>query len=296
MITNLEYYKVFYYVATYGSLTLAAEHLHVSQPAVSQSLKSLESDLGIKLFKRVSRGVVLTGEAAALFDYVKRAVNELEAGESKIKEILDLEEGEVKIGASDMTLQFFLLPYLEDFHEKCPNIKITVTNAPTPETLENLKNHYVDFGIVSTPFDVPAFVKSVPCKDIQDTFVAGRRYLRLRNKTLDFKDLEKLPIVALEKGTSTRAYMDAFLENKGVGLKPEFELATSDMIVQFALKNMGIGCVVRDFAKPFLEDGTLFELRFSQMIPKRNFSIVCDNRSEMSHAAKALIKLLPIEV
>ena len=292
MTTNLEYYKVFYYVATYGSLTIAAEHLHVSQPAVSQSLKQLESALNIKLFRRVSKGVQLTREAAVLYEYVKRAFNELEAGEFKLREIMDLEEGEVRIGASDMTLQFFLLPYLEAFHEKYPNIKITVTNAPTPETIENLRNHLVDFGVVSTPFEAPDFVNQRKVKEIEDTFVAGRRYLRLRNKTLEFGELEKLPLVALEKGTSTRAYMDSFLAENGVKIKPEFELATSDMIVQFALKNMGIGCVVKDFAKAYIDAGTLFELRFSKLIPKRNFSIITDNRSEMSKASAKLLDVI----
>ncbi len=292
MTTNLEYYKVFYYVATYGSLTIAAEHLHVSQPAVSQSLRQLEGALSIKLFRRVSKGVQLTREAAVLYEYVKRAFNELEAGEFKLKEIMDLEEGEVRIGASDMTLQFFLLPYLEAFHEKYPNIKITVTNAPTPETVENLRNHLVDFGVVSTPFEAPDFISQRKVKEIEDTFVAGRRYLRLRNKTLEFEELETLPLVALEKGTSTRACMDSFLAENGVEIKPEFELATSDMIVQFALKNMGIGCVVKDFAKPYIDDGTLFELRFSKLIPKRNFSIITDNRSEMSKASAKLLDVI----
>lgn len=289
MTTNLEYYKVFYYVATYSSLTVAASKLNVSQPAVSQAIKQLEGVLNIKLFRRVSKGVQMTAEAAVLYEYVKRAYREIEAGEEKLKQLQNLEEGEVRVGASDMTLQFFLLPYLEAFHVKYPKIKITVTNAPTPETMDNLKNHAVDFGIVSTPFDAPDFVKSVPVKEVEDVFVGGRRYLRLRNKTLDFKELEKLPMIVLEKGTSTRAYLDEFLNTNGVEIKPEFELATSDMIVQFALKNMGIGYVVKDFAKTYLDEGTLFELRFSRMIPKRHFCVVTDTRSELSAAAAALI-------
>lgn len=293
MTTNLEYYKVFYYVATYQSLTVAAQKLNVSQPAVSQAIKSLENVLNIKLFRRVSKGVVMTGEAAVLYDYVKRAYTEIEAGEEKLRQLMDLEEGEVRIGASDMTLQFFLLPYLEAFHELHPKIKITVTNAPTPETIENIKSHAVDFGIVSTPFEVPDFVKAIPVRPIEDIFVGGRHYLRLRNKTLDFNELTELPLIVLEKGTSTRAYLDEFLKQNDVSIKPEFELATSDMIVQFALKNMGIGYVMKDFAKPYLDNGTLFELRFSKMIPKREFEIVLDTRSEISKAAKALIELIP---
>ncbi len=296
MTTNLEYYKVFYYVATYKSLTVAAGKLNVSQPAVSQAIRQLENSLGVKLFKRASRGVEMTREAAVLYEYVKRAINEFEAGESKLREVLNLNEGEVRIGASDMTLRFFLLPYLERFHELFPKIKISVTNAPTPETVENLRNHSVDFGVASTPFTFPEFVNVLPVRKIEDTFVAGRRYLRLKNRTLDIQELEKLPIVALEKNTTSRRFMDDFLKDRGVTIKPEFELATSDMIVEFTVKNLGIGCVMKDFATEKIEDGTLFELRFRDLLPKRDIAVLTDNRNALSPASRALLELIEEDI
>ena len=86
--------------------------------------------------------------------------------------------------------------------------------------------------------------------------------------------------------------MDEYLEKNGVKVQPEFELATSDMIVQFALRNLGIGCVVKDFAKEQLETGTLFELRFNKMIPKRHFCVVTDKRSGLSAAAMEMMRIL----
>ncbi len=67
MISNLEYYKVFYYVARAGSVSIAANELSISQPAVSQAIKQLEHSLGAELFYRASRGVKLTGEGQGLF-------------------------------------------------------------------------------------------------------------------------------------------------------------------------------------------------------------------------------------
>ena len=98
-------------------------------------------------------------------------------------------------------------------------------------------------------------------------------------------------MISLENNTSTRFYMDHFLSEKGIVLKPEFELATSDMIVQFALRNLGIGCVVRDFAREALDEGTLFELRFNQMIPKRSFCVVKNSRMMLSTAAEKLLQI-----
>ena len=290
--TNLEYYKVFYYVALNLSLTKAAQKLNISQPAVSQAIRQLESGLNVKLFTRVQRGVALTKEGEALFEHVSQGYKAFEEGERAVKDMLDLETGEIVIGASDMTLRFYLLPYLEQFHERYPGIKIMVTNAPTPETLNNLKNHSIDFGVISTPFKTGDNIKSVPVRDIEDTFVAGRRYIKYKNKTLDLSELETLPIIALEANTSSRSYIDEVLKNKNVVLKPEFELATSDMIVQFALKSLGIGCVMKDFAKPYLDDGTLFELRLRELIPKRNFCVVYEKNVTLSKAGINLLKMM----
>jgi len=291
-MNNLEYYKVFYYVAVTGNLTAAAKQLSVSQPAVSQSVRQLETALGVRLFARASKGVRLTKEGELLYRYVARGYEQIELGEQKLRQMLNLELGEIHIGASDMTLQFYLLPYLEQFHEKYPHIKVVVSNAPTPETLDNLEQNRIDFGVVSTPFEDKDGLKTVDVREIEDVFVAGRKFIQYKNRMLDLQELEKMPIIYLEGITSTRSYMDSFLEKNHVHIRPEFELATSDMIVQFALRNLGVGCVVRDFAREYLEDGRLFELRFNMIIPRRHFCVVTNPRNPLSAAAKNMLDLL----
>ena len=294
MIANMEYYKVFCHVARAGSLTVAARELNISQPAVSQSIRQLETALGARLFTRVSRGVRLTGEGELLYGYAAKGYEQIELGEQRLKQMLDLELGEIHIGASDMTLQFYLLPYLEQFHEKYPHIKVAVSNAPTPETLRNLRENKIDFGVVSTPFEGGDGLCAVNVREIEDVFVAGRRFIPYKNRMLDLQELERLPIIFLEGVTSTRSYIDSFLRRNGVDIRPEFELATSDMIVQFALRSLGVGCVIRDFAREYLEDGRLFELRFNMIIPKRHFCVVTNDRNPLSAAARNLLELMEI--
>ena len=295
MISNLDYYKVFYYVAKNESVTKAASELAISQPAVSQALRQLEKILGSSLFHRAAKGVRLTSEGQMLFSYVAKGYEQIELGVKKVRQMQNMELGEIRIGASDMTLQFYLLPYLEKFHEQYPSIKVFVTNAPTPETLEHLDNGRIDFGVVSTPLQATSDVEAVPVREIEDVFVAGRRFISYKNKTLDFDVLKELPMIFLEKNTSTRSYMDTFLEQNAVRVQPEFELSTSDMIVQFALRNLGVGCVVSDFAKEYLESGLLFELRFNKMIPKRQICAVRSNKTPMSPAAVKLFELLQLQ-
>jgi len=296
MNVNLEYYKIFYHVATEHSITGAAKKLCISQPAVSQAVKQLEQGLGIELFTRRAKGVSLTRAGTLLYSYVGNGYETILAGEQQLTKMMNLEYGEVRIGASDMTLQFYLLPYLEKFHQLYPEIKVTVTNAPTPQTIDHLNQGRIDFGVVTKPVEVDSQFDVFKVRKIQDVFVAGDRFQDLQGQKLDYSILEKLPLICLEGDTSTRAYVNSYLEKNNVEVTPEFELATSEMIVQFAKRNLGIGCVVRDFAREQLENGQLFELQFKKRIPERDMCLIIDNRNSMSVAATKLRELLESEM
>lgn len=292
MSSNLEYYKVFYHVGELGSITLAAERLCISQPAVSQAIKQLEQSLHVALFVRSSKGVKLTHEGELLYHYVKHGLESIWNGEAMLKRMQDLETGEVRIGASDMTLQFYLLPYLERFHQQHPNIRVTVSNGPTPETLGFLARGDIDFGVVSTPFEAEEGIESVPVKEIQNVFVAGPDFFHLNDQTLPYSALKTLPCIFLEKGTSTRRFMDQWLSRKGIVVEPEFELATSDMVVQFAMRNLGIGCVMSGFAAEAIRQGSLIALKFEEEMPPRHFAVVTHSKNPMSIAGKHLLELM----
>lgn len=292
MNISMEYYKIFYNVAKQGSVTKAAKELCLSQPAVSQAVKALEDSLGTVLFVRKSKGVELTTEGSMLYEYVKRGYEQIKLGEEKIKQMLNLDVGEIRIGASDMTLQFYLLPYLEKFHSMHPNIKVHVTNAPTPLTIDHLLAGRIDFGVVSTPFELDNRLRVFKGRKIRDIFVAGNRFIDLKDKQLDYSVLREYPLISLEKNTSTRRYVDQFLMKNNVVLNPEFELATSAIVTQFAVRNLGIGCVVEDFAYEEISNGRLFQLQFEKEIPQREICIITDQKVPMSKSAATFLSLI----
>ncbi len=122
--------------------------------------------------------------------------------------------------------------------------------------------------------------------------MAGNKFWSLKGKRLDYEALKRLPCIFLEKDTSTRRFTDQFLEKKGIVLEPEFELATSDMIVQFAIRNMGVGCVMAEFAREKLESGEIFELAFREMMPEREICIVTDKKNTVSPAGERFLAVL----
>ena len=101
MQAKLEHYKIFKAVADTGNISATAKELYLSQSAVSQSIKILEDSLGVRLFSRTSRGVMLTSDGNTLYEYVSSALSLLEAGETRLGETKNLVRGELKIGASN---------------------------------------------------------------------------------------------------------------------------------------------------------------------------------------------------
>ena len=292
MDVNLEYYKLFYYVVKCGSITHAAEQLHISQPAVSQGVKQLEKALGSPVFVRAGKGIRLTTEGEMLYRYIQPAYEEILMGERKFKQMKNLEAGEIRIGASDMTLRYYILPYLEIFHEKFPNIKISVTNAPTPETLRYMQSGNIDFGVVSTPFQEQESYELKKVKEIRDVFVVGKKYKTYAEKKLEYKELKELPYLCLEGQTSTKKYIESFLKEKEIVLQPELELATSDMLVTFVEKGFGVANIMEDFVQEGVKKGRLFQLKFSTEIPSREICIVYERKYPLSAAAKKLLELM----
>lgn len=295
MAVDLEWYRVFYHVARAGAITRAAQELYISQPAVSQCIRQLEQELRCTLLIRNSKGVTLTAEGKALFQYVEKGVGELTRGEQYMRQITGLESGSISIGASDLTLEFYLLEHLQAFHSQYPGIRIHVTNGPTPESLRQLQSGQIDFAAVTAPLtEQQPWMEVRPVAPLQDIFVAGAEFAELRGVPLTPAQLCALPLICLERSTSTRRYLDTWLARQRLSATPEFELATSDLIAQFAARGMGVGCIMEPFARPYLEDGRLFALRLTEEPPQRNVCLVTDGRGTPSHAAGELLERLSV--
>lgn len=287
MNINYDWYKIFCCVAEHESITLASEKLFISQPAVSQSILRLEETVGCTLFLRTPKGVRLTAEGRILYQYASAGIAAFSEGEHRLTAMLRLDIGEIRIGASDMTLEFCLLPYLEEFHKKYPNINIAITNHPTPQTLQLLKQGKIDFAAVSGPLPSPE-LDLFPVRQIRDIFICGEKMQTIKaDQVFDLKD----HLILLENNTSTRQFLDNEFRKRGFTAIPKFELATSPQIVSFAARNMGIGCVVSDFAKNAIANGEVYEVKVSDPLPSRQIYVV-QGADLHSKAADMLLQMI----
>jgi DNA-binding transcriptional LysR family regulator len=292
MVENLEWYRMFYFAAQCGSLTKAAGEMNITQPAVTYAIKRLETSLGGQLFFRTPKGIRLTSEGQELFRYVEQAFNFLDIGERKIFEMHQLQDGEIKIGAGDTLCRHYLLPYLEEFHNKYPGVKIQVTNRTTPETVDLLKRGGIDFGVVNLPIS-ESTLDIRESFGIEDCFVAGPKYGFLAEGALSLEKLTDYPLLLLEKGSSTRTYIDRFFAKHQLEVRPEIELGSVDLLVEFARKGLGIACVIKNFIADDLASGELHEIKLATPLPPRKIGIVTLKHVPISHAAARFIERLP---
>lgn len=294
VVSKLDLYKVFCQVGRSESFSKAAKDLYMTQPAVSQAIRQLEKELDTRLFVRTPKGVSFTDEGSLLFEYANSALNLLHTGEEKILAFKNLTAGELKIGVGDTISRYFLLPYLEAFHNRYSNIKFTIVNGTTVELCSILKSGGVDIAICNLPIDDHTLERR-PCFDIQDTFVYGSKFKKILAKPLSLDELVKLPLIFLESKSNSRRYVEDYIRSKGIKLEPEFELGSHDLVLEFAKINLGIACVTREFAQDYISTGLLSEVQLIEEIPKRSVGVCFLKSVQLSPAATRFVEILENE-
>lgn len=288
---STEAYKVFYHVAREGSISRAAEKLFITQPAVSRTIRQLEEKIGTMLLFRTSKGVKLTNEGQILFGFVEQAFNYLALGEKMLTQMKALDSGSISIGVGDSICKLYLLPYLKRYHTDYPNIDIHITNQKSHEIIDMLKRGEIDVGIINLPIEDET-LRITSVMDIHDCFAVGRKYLHLTEKPLPLSELVHYPVMLIEKGTNSRRYVEEFLKLHGVNVQPDFELGNFELLAQFAMINLGVACIVREYFPVEFESGMLYSVPLEEEIPARSIGLATLKVVPLSAATKELIYLL----
>lgn len=294
MDINFELYKVFYYVATYLSFSEAAQHLYISQSAVSQSIKNLEEKLNISLFFRHTKQIQLTQEGKLLLQHIEPAFHLIKTGERNLQETLSLERGEIRIGASDTICRYYLLPFFHLFHEKYPKIQIHITNRTSPKSIQLLKQGQIDVSIIHLPNPyITSQMTVLPFKKIQDVFIAGKPFFSLlyQKNQIFLKDLEQYPFLMLEKNTATRHFFDTLCKKQKIQISPDIELGSIDLLVELCKIGLGLSLVPKECLRDFSPQDIQI-LPVKETIPKRQLGIVYLNHVPLSKGTQEWIRLL----
>lgn len=268
MIVKLDLYRVFKEVAETGNISVAAKNLYISQSAVSQSVKQLETALQARLFSRSPRGVSLTGEGQMLYEYVRSALGLLSTGENKLSQAQQLLLGTLVIGASDTVTSWFLTPYLEAFHRQHPGIRLKIVSGRSAKVLSLLKSGAVDIAFASSPSD-RANLTDWPCFSTHSAFVAGSSYGCDFDHVYSLQEIADFPLILLEHKASSRIFLEQYFLQSGITLTPEIELSSRSLLVSLAKIDLGIAGVTLEFVQKALDAGEIRVLKTDFTIPPR---------------------------
>ena len=295
MNNNFELYRIFYTVAKNANITKAADELFISQPAVSKSIKNLESSLGGKLFNRTKKGVILTEEGKEFYNYIKKAIEYINNAENKFNDLINLEVGTIKIGVSATLTKYFLMPYIKKFNELHPKIDIQIYTDLTKELFRKLKDGLIDIIILNLPYPKDDEVVVKNCKRIKDAFIVNKKFINLTNKEISIKELNNYPLILQSKYSNTRTFLDNFAKQHDVILKPNMELASYGLVTEFTKIGLGIGYLTKEYIKDELKNKELFEIKLKEKIPTRNIGIAYSTRNLPSFSTKELIRIITEE-
>ncbi len=296
MNISYESYRIFYYVAINKSISKAAEELLISQPAVTFQIKSLEEKLDLTLFTRTKSGVTLTEEGQVLFNYVKVGIEAFNNGENALTNLKNLEYGTIRIGASTTVSKHVLMPYLAIFHERYPNIEISIVNTLTTTLIKELRNGNLDILFLNLPMKETKDLNLMKVLDVQDIFVGNKKYYDMTKGSITLDNLDKYPLIFQKNPSNTREYLDTYLNDNNKKIKPTMEVVSYNLIMDLVSAGFGIGYATKEFIKTELNNKSLYEIKVTPSIPKRYIGIATLKHTIPNFCVNKLISLIKEDI
>ena len=283
-------YKFFYAVATCKSFSKAADLLHISQPAISYSIKELEEQLDTQLFIRNKNGVILTETAEKLLLYVKKAFDNILIAQDILKEEKNDLSGTVRIGIYTHVAMFLIPNAIKDFKNKYPNAKFFLYSTSHDEMVDKLKNKELDVLILQYPifFKDYNFTEEV-LFETETGFFSDKtlyeKYIKNGNK------LNDIPVSLPLQGYQDVDNMINNLKENDINFNHAITCYNTDLGKEIAKNGVCATWGIKKCFEKELRDKELFELPMNIEFPKSKFSIVY-NEEFVNNTTKEFIKML----
>ena len=191
-IRTMQYYLA---VVREGTISAAAEALHVAQPSLSRQMKELEEELGAPLFERGNRKITLTEEGMILRKRAEEMVRLMQMTEEEISQVKNHISGSVRIGAGESISFHYLSRAAASIFEEHPDIRFHITSGDTQDLMDELNNGLIDFAVIFTDVDHTIY-QSLPLP-AEDSFglLMPKGCELAKKKEIRYSDLQGLPII-----------------------------------------------------------------------------------------------------
>ena len=278
--------KIFLAVAHERSFSRAAAKVHRTQPAVSQAVRRLESDLGEQLFDRSSKTGTLTEAGRMLQNYGHRLVRLAEETESAVRDLRDLRRGRVLIGANEAAVHT-LLPLIARFRERYPAIAADVRRVPARQIAVEVQQGSLDFGALTFRPPEEGLLEVVVGSDELVLLVPPSHPLATRRQ-VSMEDVAPELIVAHNDPSPARERVLRLFEQRHIPLQMVISLPSLDGIKRAVELKLGVALLPRRCAITEIASGRLVGVPVAGLSRRRQVTLVC-RRAHRSHAADAFL-------
>jgi DNA-binding transcriptional LysR family regulator len=236
---NLSRLYTFHEAAEALNFSLAAQKLNITQPAVSAQIRILEEDLGVKLFARIGKKIVLSEAGAMLKSYSRRIFRLLDEAESVMKELRLVRRGTLKVGTTHTYAGHIMAPLLTRFQADFPDVKVILHEGSSLDVAKSVAKLDIELAVVAYPGNV----KNVQFDLLrrEDMVLALSPSHALANaKTISVKMLAKEKFIMREKGSSTRLIVNDLFRRHRINPLVVFETSNADFIKEQVAGGMGV--------------------------------------------------------
>jgi len=265
---NLRHLSVFYGVARAGSVNTAAKWLHTSQPAISRELRTLEERLGVLLFDRLPRGMQLTEAGRTLMSYAERIFGLEEAAERAMRDLADLEGGELAIGASNTLGVYVLPPLVAAFHRRYPKVSVSLDIGNTQAIATGVLDSRFALGFVEGRVSDRALEAKEFHRD-RIVAVVTPTHAFATARTLSVQTLARSPSILREPGSGTREIVEHAFRLHQLEVSCKLQISSSEGLKRAAMEGAGVGWISEVCVTEELGSGRLVALRTASLALER---------------------------
>jgi len=276
-------------VAQEKSFSRAAERLHRTQPAISQAIRRLETEIGEPLFDRSSKDGTMTAAGRVLFGHAQQMLNLRLSAHAAIKELKGLHRGKLSLSANEYTVMY-LLPLLPVFRARHPHIKIEVKRSLASRISSEILARETEIGIVSFKPSDPA-IAALPVLTDELALIVPPHHPLAARKIVSVRELGAESFIAHNVPSPYRERVVRTFEKYRTPLNISLEMPTLEAIKRFVEGGMGVALVPRLTAQAEIARGQIAALTVREMKLERKLYLVHRKSATLSHAARAFLRV-----
>jgi len=282
--------RAFLSLSRTGSFTKTARELHLSQSAISHSIKGLEQELQCRLLDRLGKSVILTQAGEQLLTHAERILGEMGTARERLRDLGKWGHGRLRIGASPTSCQYILPNVLREFKESFPQCLIQIEPGDTPGALELLHSNRIDLALTLQPPSLGLFEFRPLFKD-ELRFLVSPLHAWARAGRADRSEIACERFILYARRSYTSEMIEIYFRKEGVVLPTFIELGNIEAIKELVKLGLGVSILAPWVARRELAEGALIALPLGPRKLQRSWGILLRKEQRLSLAQETFIGL-----